>query len=139
MDTEFAPATQAPAARVRRLLIVDDALTIRRYHRAIAERAGFLTVEAADGSEALERALRDPPDLLLVDVNMPTMDGYAFLRAVRSHPDLAAIPAVMISTEAEAEDRRLAFEAGANLYLVKPVDDAVLLAILGVLAEAGDV
>ena len=139
MDIAPAPPAPATTAPVRRLLIVDDALTIRRYHRAIAERAGFRTVEAADGSEALERALTEPPDLLLVDVNMPTMDGYAFLRAVRSHPDLAAIPAVMISTEAEAEDRRLAFEAGANLYLVKPVDDVWLQAILGVLAETGDV
>lgn len=139
MDTEPARCVPTSATRVRRLLIVDDALTIRRYHRAIAERAGFHAVEAADGTEALERALTAPPDLLLVDVNMPTMDGYAFLRAVRSHPDLAAIPAVMISTEAEAEDRRLAFEAGANLYLVKPVDDALLQSVLGVLAETGDV
>ncbi|NOY45846.1 MAG: response regulator [Deltaproteobacteria bacterium] len=106
---------------MRRALIVDDAVTVRMYHRQILEGAGFEVDEAENGVEALEKALVVPYDLLLVDVNMPKMDGYTFLKEVRSTPQLRAIPAVMISTEAERRDREQAYRVGANLYLVKPV------------------
>jgi len=106
---------------MRRALIVDDAVTVRMYHRQILEAAGFEVDEAENGVEALEKALVTPYDLLLVDVNMPKMDGYTFLKEVRSTPELRAIPAIMISTEAERRDQEQAYRAGANLYLVKPV------------------
>jgi two-component system chemotaxis response regulator CheY len=114
-----AAQTEAPMLA----LVVDDATTVRLYHRGILERAGFAVAEAMNGLEGLERALSGvaPPDLLLVDVNMPRMDGYAFLRAVRLEPSLRDCPAIMISTEAAAQDADQAFAAGANLYLVKPV------------------
>ncbi len=106
-----------------RALIVDDATTVRMFHRGILEELGFEVDEAMNGVEGLERALgaAEPPDLLLVDVNMPLMDGYAFLRAVRAEPALRAVPAIMISTEREEHDTDRAFAAGTNLYLVKPV------------------
>ena len=104
----------------KRILIVDDAATVRMYHRGILEAAGFSVDEAVNGSEALEKALVTAYDLYLVDVNMPKMAGYAFLRALRGHADLAQPPAVMISTEAEAVDRTRAYEAGANFYILKP-------------------
>ena len=105
-----------------RALVVDDATTVRMFHRGILEAAGFTVEEAMNGLEGLERALGGPtpPDLLLVDVNMPRMDGYAFLRAVRAEPGLRDIPAIMISTEREERDADHAFEAGANLFLAKP-------------------
>jgi two-component system chemotaxis response regulator CheY len=104
-------------------LVVDDATTVRMYHREILERAGFVVDEAMNGLEALERALGAPapPDLLVVDVNMPQMDGIAFLQAVRAEPTLRDIPAIMISTEREERDTERCYAAGANLYLVKPV------------------
>jgi two-component system chemotaxis response regulator CheY len=122
-----------------RALVVDDATTVRLFHRNILEAAGFTVVEALNGMEALERALADaaPPDLLLVDVNMPRMDGYAFLRALRAEPSLADIPAIMISTEAAPPDADRAFAAGANLYLVKPVQPAALARFARALAGAG--
>jgi len=110
-----------------RILIVDDAATVRMYHREILESAGFVVDEAFNGMEALEKALVVSFDLFLVDVNMPKLDGYAFLRELRSHGDLPQPPAVMISTEAEAIDKNKAWEAGANLYLVKPTRPDVLL------------
>jgi two-component system chemotaxis response regulator CheY len=110
-----------------RVLIVDDAATVRMYHREILESAGFVVDEAFNGMEALEKALVVSYDLFLVDVNMPKLDGYAFLRELRSHGDLPQPPAVMISTEAEAIDKNKALEAGANLYLVKPTRPDVLL------------
>lgn len=102
-------------------LVVDDAATVRLYHADILARHGFTVVQAANGVEGLEVAALEQPDLLVVDVNMPIMDGYSFLRAVRDEPALQAIPAIMISTEAQACDEEQAFAAGANLYLVKPV------------------
>ena len=105
---------------MKRILIVDDAATVRMYHRGILESAGYAVDEAVNGIEALEKALTDTYDLYLVDVNMPKMDGYAFLRELRGHTELAQPPAVMISTEAELLDRDKAYEAGANFYMVKP-------------------
>ena len=104
----------------KRILIVDDAATVRMYHRAILESAGYIVEEAVNGIEALEKALATDYDLYLVDVNMPKMDGYGFLRELRGQTELAQPPAVMISTEAAAVDRTKAYEAGANLYMLKP-------------------
>jgi len=118
---------------MQRILVVDDAATVRMYHRAILESAGFAVEEAVNGIEALEKALGTAYDLYLVDVNMPKMDGYAFLRELRGHSDLAQAPAVMISTEAELVDRNKAYEAGANLYLLKPTRPESLLGHVRVL------
>jgi two-component system chemotaxis response regulator CheY len=104
-----------------RILIVDDAVTIRRYHRMLVEAIGCDVEEAENGIEALERALQSRFDLFLVDVNMPRMDGYRFVEEVRKAPELRAVPAIMISTESEAADRDKAWRAGANGYLIKPV------------------
>jgi len=111
---------------MKHILIVDDAATVRMYHRAILEGAGHAVSEAVNGVEALEKALAASFDLYLVDVNMPQMDGYSFLRALRAE-DVAQAPAIMVSTEAEDGDRRQAMEAGANLYIVKPTRPQQLL------------
>lgn len=111
---------------MKRVLVVDDAPTVRMYHREILEAIGLTVDEAYNGVEALEKALTHPYDLYVVDINMPEMDGYRFLRALRQQPELPQTPAIMVSTEAADIDRRQAFQAGANLYLVKPVKPDVL-------------
>ena len=103
-----------------RILIVDDAATVRMYHRQILESAGYAVTEAINGVEALEKALIAPFELYVVDVNMPKLDGYGFLRELRAQAIFQA-PAIMVSTEAETDDRTRAYAAGANAYLVKPV------------------
>ena len=113
---------------LKTILVVDDAATVRMYHRSILEGAGFAVAEAVNGIEALEKALTSPFDLYLVDVNMPKQDGYSFLRELRRR-DLPQTPAVMISTEAESRDKSLAYEAGANFYLIKPITPQNLLAV----------
>ena len=118
---------------IKRILIVDDAATVRMYHRAILESAGYTVEEAVNGIEALEKALTTAYDLYLVDVNMPKMDGYAFLRELRGHEDLPQPPAVMISTEAEVVDRTKAYEAGANFYMLKPTRPESLIGHVRVL------
>jgi two-component system chemotaxis response regulator CheY len=111
---------------MRRILIVDDAATVRMYHRGILESAGYLVEEAWNGIEALEKALEAPFDLYIVDINMPKLDGYGFLRELRQQ-QIAQQPAVMVSTEAAAGDERMAYQSGANSYLVKPVVQSQLL------------
>ena len=112
---------------MKHILIVDDAATVRMYHREILEEAGYTVDEAINGIEALEKALVTPFDLYLVDVNMPILDGYSFIRELRGHADIPQAPAVMISTEAKANDQIKAYEAGANLYIVKPTRPEILL------------
>jgi len=117
---------------MKRILIVDDAATVRLFHRAILESAGHAVDEAVNGIEALEKALQSPFDLYLVDVNMPKLDGYGFLRELRG-TDVPQAPAIMISTEATARDEALAYAAGANAYLVKPTRPEPLLALVRML------
>lgn len=121
------PAVQGPTAGRPVALIVDDAATVRAYHHAILEEAGFGVEEAANGYEALERNLVEWFDLLVVDVNMPIMDGYTLVEQVRlqaMHPD---VPIIMISTETESVDSDEAYRRGANLYLVKPAEPQQLV------------
>ncbi len=112
-----------------RVLVIDDSSMARRYVRNALERAQFAVEEASNGLEGMEKILAQPFDLLIVDVNMPKMDGLSFLRALRGRSDaFASIPALMTSTEAEKRDFDAARVAGANYYLVKPVgqDDLIL-------------
>ena len=111
---------------MKRILIVDDAATVRMYHRSILEPAGYTVEEAWNGIEALEKALEAPFDLYLVDINMPKLDGYGFLRELRQQ-EIAQQPAIMVSTEAAAGDERSAYQAGASGYLIKPVGPEQLL------------
>jgi len=118
---------------VSSILIVDDSSTVRRYYREVLEEAGYQVEEAANGYEALERVSTGKFDILLVDVNMPKMDGYSFLSEIRRARDLEQAPALMITTEGGAEDMDRGFQAGCNVYLVKPVDPAELLAYVEIL------
>jgi two-component system chemotaxis response regulator CheY len=111
-----------------RILVVEDSSLVRLYYRAALEKAGFEVEQAINGIEAMERALSQPFDLVIVDVNMPRMDGFSFLRALRrSTADVATLPALMISTESEMQDIAAARAAGANFYLIKPVAEPELV------------
>lgn len=115
------------------VLVVDDAATVRLYHRELLTTAGFEVSEAANGLEAVESAMTTDFDLFLVDVNMPTMDGYACVQALRGESIATTAPIVMISTEDQTEDADRAYAAGANLYMVKPVDGDSLVRMVGIL------
>jgi two-component system chemotaxis response regulator CheY len=116
------------------VLVVDDATLMRAFYRTVLETAGFTIEEAFNGVEALEKLALVTPDLLIVDVNMPQMDGLTFVRAVRSMAlPLSSIPVLITSTEASAEDHAAARAAGANHYLVKPVDRETLLSFASLL------
>jgi two-component system, chemotaxis family, chemotaxis protein CheY len=120
-----------------KILVVDDSALVRMYYRATLEGAGFVVEQAINGIEAMEKALAEPFDLVIVDVNMPRMDGLSFLRALRLRgEDIASLPALVISTEAGAQDIEDARAAGGNFYLVKPVSESDLLRHVAVLTGA---
>jgi two-component system, chemotaxis family, chemotaxis protein CheY len=129
METE--KSLMASRARV---LVVDDSALVRLYYRDILQREGFEVEQAINGIEAMEKIMAQAFDLAIVDVNMPKIDGFTLIRALRtSAPAIAALPALVISTEASQQDREDARAAGANFYLVKPVSETDLLRYTAVL------
>jgi two-component system chemotaxis response regulator CheY len=123
------------------ILVVDDSRVVRKAARRILERHGFAVREAEDGALALRACHERLPRLVLLDWNMPVMDGLEFLRAARAAfgPDR---PLVMLcTTESEFERIVTALAAGAQEYIMKPFDDAILtgkLVQLGLLAEEAE-
>jgi len=125
--------------RRKRVLVIDDAALMRLYYRDALEGAGFEVDEALNGLEALEKLLASPADLLVVDVNMPQMDGLTFLHTLRRQPlPLGATPALVTSTESGPQDLAAARAAGANYYLVKPVTREQLAAHAAALTGLSD-
>ena len=104
----------------RSVLIVDDSEFVRSYHSYILEQAQFHVITAVDGSDGLEKLYTSSCDLILTDINMSNMDGYEFIRRVRADGKYRSLPIIIVSTESEAKDKMKGFEAGANLYIVKP-------------------
>lgn len=109
------------------ILIVDDSRFTLEISSFVASSAGYAALTALDGVEALEILGTNSVDLVIVDINMPGMDGYELIRKIRSDEVLADVPVIIITTETEARDKEKGFAAGANSYLVKPVepDDVV--------------
>jgi len=110
----------------RTCLVVDDSLVVRKAARRIIEGLGFTVTEAKDGQEALEACRTHLPDGVLLDWNMPVMDGITFLRAARAEfgPDQPRI--VLCTTEAEFARIVQALEAGAQEYVMKPFDAEII-------------
>ncbi|MBX3158319.1 MAG: response regulator [Deltaproteobacteria bacterium] len=118
--------TRAPPSRVT-ILVVDDSVTTRMLEQSILESAGYHVDLAASAEEALEKAERNAYALFLVDVEMPGMDGFAFVSTIRAHPTLAHIPAILVTSRSAAEDRRRGEAAGAQGYVIKGEFDQVAL------------
>lgn len=117
------------------ILVVDDSVVVRKVARRILERQGFAVSEAGDGEEALVACRAALPRVVLLDRNMPVLDGIGFLKVLRGEFGEGAPRVVMCTTEA-AMDRILeGLEAGAQEYVMKPFDEAILLeklALVGV-------
>ncbi len=107
--------------RKARVLVVEDGITMRMFYRDVLEAAGFEVEEAVNGLEGVERAMTGSFDLLVVDINMPKMDGYQVIRTVREDESLWRTPVITVSTEDTEQDALKAYDAGANFYLTKPV------------------
>jgi chemosensory pili system protein ChpA (sensor histidine kinase/response regulator) len=136
---ETPPAVAKPVV----VMVVDDSLTVRRVTQRFLVREGYQVVLAKDGVEALERLQAMVPDVMLVDVEMPRMDGFDLSRNVRSDVRTHAVPIIMITSRTAAKHRDFALGLGVNAYFGKPFQEADLLkAITRVLAatetDAGD-
>ncbi len=111
------------------VLVVDDSLTTRMLEQSILETAGYAVQTAQSGEEALKKARKSRFGLLLVDVEMPGMDGFTFIERVRADARLCDIPAILVTSRASPEDRRRGEEVGAQGYIVKSeFDQAAFLA-----------
>lgn len=116
----------APVPPRGHCLVVDDSRVVRRAARRMLEAQGFAVSEAEDGQQALEACRAALPDLVLLDWNMPVLDGPGFLRAARAEfgPDRPVV--VLCTTEAALERIMEALEAGAQEYVMKPFDETIL-------------
>jgi chemosensory pili system protein ChpA (sensor histidine kinase/response regulator) len=130
---ETAPAP-APAARVATIMVVDDSLTVRKVTQRLLEREGYRVLLAKDGVDALEQMQETRPDLMLVDIEMPRMDGFDLTRHVRGNEATAALPIIMITSRTADKHRNVALGLGVDAYFGKPFqEDALLAAITGLL------
>jgi chemosensory pili system protein ChpA (sensor histidine kinase/response regulator) len=121
-----APAEQAkPAART--VMVVDDSLTVRKFTSRLLEREGYKVMTAKDGVDALEQMKQSLPNVLLVDIEMPRMDGFDLTRNVRGDARLQGIPIIVISSRTAEKHRRQATELGVDAFLGKPYEEADLL------------
>jgi len=122
--------------RVKLCLVVDDSRVVRKVARRILEDLGFEVAEAGDGAEGLAWCRAEMPDTVLLDWNMPVMDGLEFLRRLRAEPGGAAPRVVFCSVESDLDRVREALDAGADEYIMKPFDGDIVaskLALAGAL------
>ncbi len=126
--TETGPITRIEGAASQRVLIADDNIDMRTYLQKLLQTAGFQVEAVDDGEKALTAARERKPDLVLSDVMMPKVDGFALLAAVRKDSALRDVPVLLLSARAGEEAKVEGFAAGANDYLVKPFSARELVA-----------
>ena len=107
---------------MKRVLVADDNPVSRELIREILENDDYELIEAADGREALEKLRENRPDLALLDIQMPVMDGNAVIREIRTDPELSRLPVVALTAYAMQGDRERALALGFNSYITKPID-----------------
>jgi chemosensory pili system protein ChpA (sensor histidine kinase/response regulator) len=127
-ERTVAPALPAPLAMV---MVVDDSLTVRRVTGRLLEREGYQVLTAKDGVDALEQIKDVLPAVMLVDIEMPRMDGFDLTRQVRADPRMRHIPIIIISSRTAEKHRNQALQLGVNAFLGKPYPEAELLQLIG--------
>ena len=119
---------QPPSLKPPRILIVDDIPQNVDLVRSLMQAEGYEVASAANGLEALAQVAAAPPDLILLDIMMPTLDGYAVCRQLKAHPETRLVPIVLITALGDEADKLLGIEAGADDFLTKPFSHAELKA-----------
>ena len=111
----------------KKILLVDDSATTLFMEKMLLEGGPFDLITANNGREAVDKASVETPDLILLDVVMPEMDGFEACRALRAQETTAAIPIIMVTTRGEEAHMETGFAAGCNDYVTKPIDATELL------------
>jgi chemosensory pili system protein ChpA (sensor histidine kinase/response regulator) len=124
---EIAPQP-AQAPHEPTALVVDDSITVRRVTQRLLERHGMRVITAKDGVDAIAKLQEIQPDIILLDIEMPRMDGYQFASHVRNDPQVKDVPIVMITSRSSEKHRARAIELGVNDYLSKPYQERELVA-----------
>jgi two-component system chemotaxis response regulator CheY len=112
---------------IKTILTVDDSRTMRDMLRLSLEGAGFRVVQAEDGVHGLEVLAGEMPDVIVTDINMPRMDGFGFIEAVRKDDTRRSTPVLVLTTEVDAAKKSRAKAAGATGWIVKPFDPIKLV------------
>jgi two-component system, cell cycle response regulator DivK len=123
---------------MKRVLVADDNPVSRELIREILESDDCEVIEAGDGREALEKVREHRPDLALLDIQMPVMDGNAVVREIRADPQLSMLPVVALTAYAMQGDREKALALGFNSYITKPIDIPAFRAEVAVLLGEGE-
>ncbi|MFH0934190.1 MAG: response regulator, partial [Pseudomonadota bacterium] len=121
---------KAPVEEVRRVpvvMVVDDSLTVRKITGRLLARSGYQVVTAKDGLDALEQLGDMLPDVMLLDVEMPRMDGFELTKRLRQDKRTKDLPIIMITSRTADKHRQFAFELGVNEYMGKPFQEEELL------------
>lgn len=121
------PAESSSPARPGRLLVVDDDAAVRTTIRGVLEKAGYEVLDASNGRQALTAARDGDPDAVLLDIEMPGIDGREVCRALKAHPDLSSVAVLLMTSHEDPAERLAGLMLGADDYLTKPVDPADLL------------
>ncbi len=110
------------------ILIADDSKVFRSLEEAFLVQRGYVVLHAADGATAVKLAIEKLPDLLLLDIQMPVMDGVSVLQALKAHPSTKHIPIIVITTIGRDRDREILVRGGADEFISKPISGNELLA-----------
>ena len=114
----------------RKVLVVDDSPTIRGFAKIFLKALQVEVSEAEEGLQALEQVRASAPDVIVVDINMPGMDGLAFTRELRADPKIAGIPVILLTGDRSEQIRQKGRDAGASDFLEKPIKGAELQAVV---------
>ena len=114
----------------KKILLVDDSNTILMMEKMILNRGPYTMVTASNGEEAVIKAAAEIPDLILMDVIMPKMDGFEACRRIRQLSAVAAVPIIMVTTRGEEHNIETGYQAGCTDYITKPIDGIELLSKL---------
>lgn len=112
----------------KKILLVDDSEMILQMEQMILQQDRYEVVMARDGHEGVKKALKLKPDLILMDVIMPNLDGFEAVKRLREHPDTRRVPIIMVTSKAEAESMETGYECGCSDYILKPIDSTELVA-----------
>jgi DNA-binding response OmpR family regulator len=112
----------------KRVLLAEDEPNIVESLTFLLERAGFEVATEMDGQAALEAVLADPPDVMILDVMLPGVDGFEVLRRLRADTRAHAVPVLMLTAKGQSEDRETALGSGASLFMTKPFSNSEVIA-----------